>query len=111
LSVDVFALRREKGGGTKIGNRKSKIANPTAPEGQSASLMGDVATTGNAGAIASANTAAVNEEVVAPLNRGPVAVKRGEDALIDVVVRTKKVGHAFPGGTFDAFDVWIEMQA
>jgi Flp pilus assembly protein TadD len=26
-------------------------------------------------------------------------------------VRTRKVGHFFPGGTVDAFDVWLELQA
>ena len=31
--------------------------------------------------------------------------------LVDVVVRTRKVGHFFPGGTVDAFDVWLELQA
>ncbi len=28
-----------------------------------------------------------------------------------MVVRTRKVGHFFPGGTIDAFDVWLELQA
>ena len=28
-----------------------------------------------------------------------------------MVVRTRKVGHFFPGGTVDAFDVWLELQA
>jgi len=27
------------------------------------------------------------------------------------VVRTRKVGHFFPGGTVDAFDCWLELQA
>ena len=27
------------------------------------------------------------------------------------MVRTRKVGHFFPGGTVDAFDVWLELQA
>jgi tetratricopeptide (TPR) repeat protein len=27
------------------------------------------------------------------------------------VVRTRKVGHFFPGGTVDAFDVWVELEA
>jgi len=27
------------------------------------------------------------------------------------VVRTRKVGHFFPGGTVDAFEVWLELQA
>ena len=38
-------------------------------------------------------------------------MRRGEKPLIDVVVRTKKLGHAFPGGTIDAFDVWVELEA
>src|SRR5262249_10238434 len=52
-------------------------------------------------------------ELVAPLNRGGkgAALRRGESPLIDVVVRTKKLGHAFPGGTIDAFDVWVELEA
>jgi Tfp pilus assembly protein PilF len=38
-------------------------------------------------------------------------VRRGDDVLVEVVVRTRKVGHFFPGGTIDAFDVWVELQA
>jgi tetratricopeptide (TPR) repeat protein len=26
-------------------------------------------------------------------------------------VRTRKIGHFFPGGTVDAFDIWLELQA
>ena len=29
---------------------------------------------------------------------------------MDVVVRTRKIGHFFPGGTVDAVDVWLELQ-
>jgi tetratricopeptide (TPR) repeat protein len=28
-----------------------------------------------------------------------------------VVVRTRKIGHIFPGGTLDAFDIWVELKA
>lgn len=49
--------------------------------------------------------------ITAPLGRVNAAVRRGDDVLIDVVVRTRKVGHFFPGGTVDAFDVWLELQA
>jgi hypothetical protein len=41
----------------------------------------------------------------------PVAVRRGESVRLEVVVRTRKVGHFFPGGTVDAFDVWVELEA
>src|SRR5881296_512532 len=49
--------------------------------------------------------------ITAPIDRADAAVRRGDDARIDVVVRTRKVGHFFPGGTVDAFDVWLELQA
>jgi Flp pilus assembly protein TadD len=49
--------------------------------------------------------------ITAPIDRTDAAVRRGDDTRVDVVVRTRKVGHFFPGGTVDAFDVWLEMQA
>jgi tetratricopeptide (TPR) repeat protein len=49
--------------------------------------------------------------VSAPLNRIDPAVRRGDTVLVDVVVRTRKVGHFFPGGTVDAFDTWVELKA
>ncbi len=27
-----------------------------------------------------------------------------------MVVRTKKIGHFFPGGTVDAYDTWLELK-
>jgi Tfp pilus assembly protein PilF len=54
---------------------------------------------------------AVEEIVTAPLNREGVALVRGESVRVDAVVRTRNVGHFFPGGTVDAFDVWLELQA
>src|SRR2546428_10757500 len=49
--------------------------------------------------------------VTAPLNRSEPLVRRGDAVRVDVVVRTRKVGHFFPGGTVDAFDCWLEIQA
>src|SRR6266478_510351 len=49
--------------------------------------------------------------ITAPLGRVDAAVRWGDDVRVDVVVRTRKVGHFFPGGTVDAFDVWLELQA
>ncbi len=49
--------------------------------------------------------------ITAPIDRTSAAVRRGDDVRVDVVVRTRKVGHFFPGGTVDAFDVWLELQA
>lgn len=51
-------------------------------------------------------------EVIAPLDRvEKPTVRRGDELRIEVVVRTRKVGHFFPGGTVDGFDVWVELQA
>jgi hypothetical protein len=49
--------------------------------------------------------------VSAPLDRLEAEVTPGETYRVDVVVRTRKMGHFFPGGTVDAFDVWLELEA
>ncbi len=51
------------------------------------------------------------EVIFAPLDRVPATVRRGESMRVDVVVRTRGVGHFFPGGTVDAFEVWVELKA
>jgi Flp pilus assembly protein TadD len=53
--------------------------------------------------------------LLAPLRSGPggatgVTLQRGRDYLVEVVTRTRNVGHLFPGGTVDAFDVWVELK-
>jgi Tfp pilus assembly protein PilF len=51
-------------------------------------------------------------EVIGPLDRvEKPTVRRGDEMRLEVVVRTRKVGHFFPGGTVDGFDVWVELQA
>ncbi|MBI3895878.1 MAG: tetratricopeptide repeat protein [Acidobacteria bacterium] len=46
----------------------------------------------------------------APLDKAGLQLKPGSTTRVDVVVRTRKIGHFFPGGTVDAFDVWLELQ-
>jgi Flp pilus assembly protein TadD len=48
--------------------------------------------------------------IAAPLNQVQPALRRGDTVRVDVVVRTKKVGHFFPGGTVDAYDTWLELK-
>ena len=48
--------------------------------------------------------------VTAPLNRVQPPLRRADTVRVDVVVRTKKVGHFFPGGTVDAYDTWLELK-
>ncbi len=45
-----------------------------------------------------------------PVPKDGAAIQRGEDPLIEVVVRTRGVGHQFPAGTIDSFDIWLEVK-
>ncbi|HBY59530.1 MAG TPA: hypothetical protein DEH78_06885 [Solibacterales bacterium] len=49
-------------------------------------------------------------KVAAPIDQSGAVFKPGETVRVDVVVRTRKIGHFFPGGTVDSFDVWLELQ-
>ncbi len=49
-------------------------------------------------------------KLAAPIDKAGTRLVPGSTARVDVVVRTRKIGHFFPGGTVDAFDVWLELQ-
>lgn len=49
--------------------------------------------------------------MAAPVDRSGLRLQPGSTVKVDVVVRTRAIGHFFPGGTVDAFDVWLELQA
>ena len=49
-------------------------------------------------------------DLAAPIDRSGPVIRAGETVRVDVVVRTRKVGHFFPSGTVDAFDVWVEFR-
>ncbi|MGA8152732.1 MAG: tetratricopeptide repeat protein [Terriglobales bacterium] len=96
LSVDIFALSPES-------NLPPTVSTP----------QSDLATTFAVGEEAESKITPVDLEVApltAPLNRVQAVVRRGNTVRVDVVVRTKKIGHFFPGGTVDAFDVWLELK-
>ena len=101
VSVDIFAVSPE-GKETKLpaagGAMQPEIATTFAVGEEAESLV----PTGAAGEV---------RPITAPLGRVDAAVRRGDDVRVDVVVRTRKVGHFFPGGTVDAFDVWLELKA
>jgi len=50
-------------------------------------------------------------EVIAPLASQKATVKRGEEVRLDVIVRSLRVGHFFPGGKVEMSEVWLELQA
>ena len=98
LSVDIFALSPAMA--------EPKAAGASAPH--------EMSTTFAVGEEAETNvTPASNGEaapVTAPLDRVHPSVRRGDTVRVDVVVRTKRVGHFFPGGTVDAYDTWLELK-
>jgi Flp pilus assembly protein TadD len=101
LSVDVFAVSpagKENAEAAAGAGMRPELST-TFAVGEEAELL---TPTGAAGEV---------RAITAPLGEMDAAVRRGDDVRVDVVVRTRKVGHFFPGGTIDAFDVWLELQA
>jgi tetratricopeptide (TPR) repeat protein len=104
LSVDIFALAEESTGPAgptrKIGGEAPQLASTFAVGEES-----------SAGLSAAGVSAVPPVRLMAPLGRAAVQVRRGDTVRVEVVVRTRKLGHFFPGGTVDAFDCWLELQA
>ncbi|MGB7847903.1 MAG: tetratricopeptide repeat protein, partial [Candidatus Acidiferrum sp.] len=101
LTVDIFAISPagRKEGETKTSDYPRQELSTTFAVGEEADVSLPKGPAGEA------------RPITAPLGRVDAAVRRGDEVLVDVVVRTRKVGHFFPGGTVDAFDVWLELQA
>jgi Flp pilus assembly protein TadD len=98
VTIDIFA----------VSNASAKISAAGGPQAdlQTTFAVGEEAemkTTGESSGVAA--------PVTAPLDKVGAAVRRGESARVDVVVRTRKVGHFFPGGTVDAPETWVELKA
>jgi len=104
VSVDIFALSTAAPESKTGLSSQSELATTFAvgEESEMKAVPAEGEESGNAVPV---------EAVSAPLNRMQAAVRRGDSARVDVVVRTKKVGHFFPGGTVDAYDTWLELKA
>ena len=102
LTVDVFALSSAS---APLKSSPAKAGAGAQPELSTTFAVGEEAET----KITPVSNAAATP-VTAPLNRVQAAVRRGDTVRVDVVVRTKRIGHFFPGGTVDAFDAWIELK-
>ena len=50
-------------------------------------------------------------KLAAPIDAPGIRFQPGTSVRVDAVVRTRKIGHFFPAGTVDGFDVWLEFQA
>ena len=101
ITVDIFAAAPADGSRGQVEMRRrsdSVRANTTFASGEEVE-EGGLATVREVGKMA------------APIDASGASLEPGGTARVDVVVRTRKIGHFFPGGTVDAFDVWLELQA
>ena len=96
LTVDIFALSPARA--VKAGAEAQHEVSTTFAVGEEAEAK---VSAGEAGEVS---------PVTAPLDRVHAAVRRGDTVRVDVVVRTKRIGHFFPGGTVDAYDTWLELK-
>src|ERR1700730_12846293 len=97
LTVDIFAVSPSQGP-LKPGATAQQELSTTFAVGEEAESKVNASAAGEVAPIS------------APLNRVQPALRRGDTVRVDVVVRTKKVGHFFPGGTVDAYDTWLELK-
>jgi Flp pilus assembly protein TadD len=98
LSVDIFALSSDRGAPPSSVSSQPELSTNFAVGEEAETKV----TPAGEGEIPS---------LTAPLNRVQPVVRRGDTVRVDVVVRTKKIGHFFPGGTVDAYDTWLELKA
>ena len=104
VSVDIFGLAE-----SPSGDLPEHVLRPgEGPQLASTLAVGEESASGLGGA---AMGTLPPTKLVAPLGRVQAHVRRGDTMRVEVVVRTRRVGHFFPGGTVDAFDVWLELQA
>jgi tetratricopeptide (TPR) repeat protein len=99
ISVDIFAVSPVTEHGTAMVRRTGE-----GPHAMTGFAVGEEAE--------QAGNAVIRDvgQVAAPIDHSGIQLEPGSTARVDVVVRTRKIGHFFPGGTVDAFDVWLELQ-
>jgi tetratricopeptide (TPR) repeat protein len=100
ITVDIFAASPaddHNGHSAMLRRNDSPQVNSTFAVGEEAEQQGD---------------AVIREvgKLAAPLDSSGAKLQPGSNVRLDVVVRTRKIGHFFPGGTVDAFDAWLELQ-
>src|ERR1700735_3259687 len=110
VSVDVFAISPETAAHPDSAAPLATGAGSTIPNLETTFAQGEEAET-MVPANASAQSATPSVLLTAPFNRSVASVRRGGTYRVDVVVRTRKLGHFFPGGTVDAYDCWLELKA
>src|SRR6266853_664447 len=99
ITADIFAVSPVENKGTEMKRRTSD-----APQAMTGFAVGEEAESAFNGVIREVG------QISAPIDHAGTTLAPGSTARVDVVVRTRKIGHFFPAGTVDAFDVWLELQ-
>ncbi len=105
ITTDIFAVSpEEEGKGETAMVRRTAPKTDSAPQANTTFAVGEEAE--------QAGTAVIRDvgQIAAPIDKAAPTIKPGSTVRVDVVVRTRSIGHFFPGGTVDAFDVWLELQ-
>ena len=108
VTLDLFGLARGAAApSTSLGARSERARADEEPTAASTFALGEESAAFGAARAMVAPAA----PTVTPFADGVAAVRRGESVRLEVVARTRKVCHFFPGGTVDAFDVWVDVEA
>ena len=106
LTVDIFAISPEDAPGPGVQMIRRAEDKEAGPQLASTFAVGDEAQVSGPAVLREVGRLAAPLDVVA---KGGFAARPGSTVRVDVVARTRTVGHFFPGGTVDAFDVWLEL--
>jgi Flp pilus assembly protein TadD len=109
VSTDIFAITRTPATSpTEPGRPRPRQPGDNVPTEQTMFAQGEES--GSFGATAQIERGPA-QPVMAPLDQARPALHPGDSVRVDVVERTLRLGHFFPGGTIDAFDVWVAFRA
>jgi len=115
LTVDIFAASEAGPEGKAQTGRRVVASSPDDDSPRAATLVPEMPDSAPPSlARRSAAAGARGGEIlppIAPLDRAAAFLRPGRAYRVDVVARTRTIGHFFPGGTVDAFDVWLELKA
>lgn len=104
VSLDIFAVGRGPAEGPQYDSQATELPDLLQPSTSFPEAE-------ELGVMARHSPRAVPDiDVVGPVDVVQPAVRPGESVRVDVVLRTLGLGHFFPGGTVDAFDVWVELK-
>jgi tetratricopeptide (TPR) repeat protein len=104
ITTDIFAVSpEEEGKGETAMVRRTVPKADSGPQINTTFAVGEEAEQGGTGVIRDVG------QIAAPIDKAAPPLKAGSTVRVDVVVRTRAIGHFFPGGTVDAFDVWLEL--